>query len=89
MVMCLCLVTKKKYKTKYINLASILKDLYFKVKKFRFYFYFKLRASFKIPCLSAPTESTPESSPVKIWPAKPLPAKKVCIFYLPHAYYII
>ena len=65
-IMCLLLVMKKKYKTKDINLASILKDLYFKVKKFSFYFYFKLRASFKIPCLSAPTESTPESSPVKI-----------------------
>ena len=40
-------------------------------------------------CLIALTESTPESSPVKIWPIKSLPAEEVWIFYLPDAYYII
>ena len=43
----------------------------------------------KTYCLSVPTESTPESSPVKIWPVKPLPGEKVWIFHLPDAYYII
>ena len=41
------------------------------------------------PCLSAPAESTPESSPVKIWPLKPLPTEKVWIFFLPDACFII
>ena len=28
------------------------------------------------PCLSAPVESTPETSLVKFWPLKPFPTKK-------------
>ena len=44
---------------------------------------------FTIPYLSAPAVSSPESSPVKFWPVKPLLLKRVWIFYLPDAYYLI
>ena len=29
-----------------------------------------------MPCLSTPAKSTPQSSPVKLWPVKPLPSEK-------------
>ena len=37
----------------------------------------------RTPCLSTPAESTPESSPVKIWNVKSLPGKEHLDFYLP------
>ena len=41
------------------------------------------------PCLSAPAESTPESSLVKIWPVKLLPTEKNWIVHLSDAYNIV
>ena len=41
------------------------------------------------PCLSAPAESTLESSPLKIWNEKLLPGEKMIDFHLPNVYYII
>ena len=40
------------------------------------------------PCLSIPAESTPESSPVKIWSVKSLPSEKRLNFLPPQQFYI-
>ena len=52
-------------------------------------FLTKIYESSNTPCLSAPAESTPETSPVKIWLVKPLLAEKRLNFHLPDAYYIV
>ena len=40
------------------------------------YIFKKIKASLLKPCLSDPAESTLQSSPVKLWPVKPLASEK-------------